>query len=311
MLTLSYIVRQVEFRLLQTIAAEIFSITIIFLLSCSPAYAEAFTYGKESPVIGLVQTHRVQDNESLIEIARKFGVGYNSIVNANPGLDPFVPTVDGEVKIPTEWTLPEADAYDGIVINISEMRLYHFFAQKGKKLVQTFPIGIGSEGNDTPLGNFGIVEKVVRPSWHVPDSIREERPELPRVVPPGPENPLGSHALRLSSHSIMIHGTNKPWAVGRRATHGCLRLYPEDIPKLFEAVVTGSKVVITRQPVKAGLKNGKVYIEVHKDGEERPENYMRLAVGVLKRKNLLKDVSTEKLYQAIRDKTGIPVEISD
>ncbi|MBF0328022.1 MAG: L,D-transpeptidase family protein [Nitrospirae bacterium] len=311
MLTLSYIVRQVESRLLQIIPAKILSVIIGFLLFSSTTYAENFSYEKYDSIIGALQTHKVQDNESLIEIARKFDVGYNSIVNANPEFDPFVPTVDGEVKVPTEWTLPEVDVYDGIVINISEMRLYHFFMQKGRKLVQTFPIGIGSEGNDTPLGNFRVVEKIVKPSWHVPDSIREERPELPRVVPPGPENPLGSHALRLSSHSIMIHGTDKPWAVGRRATHGCLRLYPEDIPKLFKAVANGAKVVITRQPVKAGLKSGKVYLEVHKDDEERPENYMRLAVGVLKRKNLLKDVSTEKLYQAIRDKTGIPVLISE
>ncbi|TAN41668.1 MAG: LysM peptidoglycan-binding domain-containing protein [Nitrospirae bacterium] len=291
--------------------AKIPFLVIVLLLFCSTAYAEVFTYGTGSPLIGAGRNYKVQDNESLIEIARKFDVGYNSIVNANPEFDPFVPAVDGEIKIPTEWALPEAETYDGIVINISEMRLYHFFARKGRKFVQTFPIGIGSEGNDTPLGKFSVVEKVVKPSWHVPDSIREERPELPRVVPPGPENPLGSHALRLSSHSIMIHGTNRPWAVGRRATHGCLRLYPEDIPKLFENVVAGAKVVITRQPVKVGLKNGKIYLEVHKDDEEKSENYMRIAVGALKRKNLLKDISTEKLYQVIRDKTGIPTDITE
>lgn len=285
-------------------------ITFLFSLLSYQANAEVFSYGRDASVIGFTQAYSVKDNESLIEIARKFDLGYNEIVNANPDLDPFVPGTDVSVNIPSLWILPEADSGNEIVVNISEMRLYYFFKQKNNSMVKTFPIGIGSEGNDTPLGIFRIIEKVVRPSWHVPESIRKERPELPSVVPPGPENPLGSHALRLSSKSILIHGTDKPWAVGRRATHGCLRLYPEDIPNLFNLVPKGTKVTIVRQPVKAGVKNGKVYLEVHKD-DDINENYLHNAVGLLKRKNLLKDVVTEKLYNAINMKRGVPVEISN
>ncbi len=283
---------------------------MFFVLSISPVSAEVYSYGKDSTVIGDVQTYKVNGNESLIEVARSFRLGYNEIVDANPVLDPFLPGNNSTVKIPTMWILPDIPSYDGIVINISEMRLYYFLKQKKALLVRTFPIGIGDEGNDTPVGSFKIIEKIANPAWHVPESIKKERPELPAVIPPGPDNPLGSHALRLSLGSYLIHGTNRPWAVGRRVTHGCIRLYPEDIPKLFQVVPNGMKVTIVRQPVKVGVKDNKVYIEVHKSDYEKNTNYFNEAVELLKKKGLLKKVNTEKLYHAIREKSGIPVEIS-
>ena len=282
-------------------------ITVFFASSVS---AEVYSYTKGDTVIGLIQPYMVKGDESLIEIARKFGLGYNEITDANPDLDPFIPGVGMSVKIPTSWVLPDVTSYDGIVINLSEMRLYYFFTNRRSRLVNTFPIGIGSEGTDTPLGDFKVAEKIVRPRWHVPESIRKEKPALPRVIPPGPNNPLGSHALRLSSESILIHGTNKPYGIGRRVSHGCIRLYPEDIPKLFRSVPNGIRVIIVREPIKVGIKKNKVYIEVHKD-EYITMNYFNEAVKLLRKKNLLKKVNTEKLYYAIRDKNGIPVLISD
>jgi len=133
---------------------------------------------------------------------------------------------------------------------------------------------------------------------------------LPKVVPPGPDNPLGSHALRLSLGTILIHGTNRPYAVGRRASHGCIRLYPEDIPKLFQSVPNGVRVTIARQPVKVGIKNNKVYIEVHKD-KFLHINYFNEAVNLLRKKNLYKGVDKEKMLSALREKSGIPVDISN
>lgn len=289
----------------------VFLALVFFVISFTSAFGEGYSYDKNNNLVGSVKTYNVTGNESLIEIARKFGIGYNEIVDANPELDPFIPGSGAVVNIPTMWILPDADEYEGILINLSEMRLYYFFKKHNSSLVRTFPIGIGDEGKDTPIGNFKIIEKTVNPSWHVPQSIRKERPELPAIVPPGPNNPLGSHALRLSLSSYLIHGTNRPWAVGRRVTQGCIRLYPEDIPKLFQIVSNGTRVAIVRQPVKVGAKDGKVYIEVHKDDSEKNIDYLNNAVELLIKKGLLKKVNTEKLYEAVSKKSGIPVEISE
>jgi L,D-transpeptidase ErfK/SrfK len=174
----------------------------------------------------------------------------------------------------------------------------------------TFPIGIGSEGYDTPIGRFTVTEKLIDPPWYVPPSITKERHGLPGVVPPGPDNPLGSHALRLSLKTILIHGTNRPWGVGRKASHGCIRLYPEDIPKLFQLAPAGAKVTIVRQPVKVGIKGRTVYMEVHGDDQNRDFNYFDEAVRLLRKKGLLNKISPEKLKKAAERKQGLPVAIS-
>ncbi len=285
-------------------------ILFVLLLPAVSCSASAYSYGKGDTIIGLSQSYAVKERESLIEIARKFDLGYGEIAATNPDLDPFVPGTGASVRIPTFWVLPEMVSYEGIVINLSEMRLYYFFREKQSSMVRTFPIGIGREGFDSPEGSFTVIEKIVKPSWHVPESIRKEKPELPAVVPPGPDNPLGSHALRLSIGDVLIHGTNKPWGVGRRVSHGCIRLYPEDIPKLFQSVPLRTKVAIVRQPVKVGVKNNKVYIEVHSD-ESVQKNYFTLATELLRKRNLLKNVNTEKMYKALQQKSGIPIEISN
>lgn len=285
---------------------------VLFVLGLSLAYAEEYYYSKDNTVIGSPETHTVKEGESLIEIAREFGVGYNEIAAANPDLDPFIPGTDVSVLIPTSWILPDVKTYQGMVINISEMRLYYFLKKGSSSIVMTFPIGIGSEGNDTPTGHFTVVQKIINPPWHVPESIRKERPELPKVVPPGPENPLGSHALRLSLGTVLLHGTNRPFGVGRRVSHGCIRLYPEDIPRLYHSAFIGTKVTIVRQPVKVGIKNGGVYVEVHDDEKQRDINYLNNeAFRLLKKKGLLKRVSTEKLYRVLEERRGMPVDISE
>jgi L,D-transpeptidase ErfK/SrfK len=283
-------------------------LSFLLVPSLLQAGTEAYPYGNGSTVIGWVRDHRVRDGESLIELARASGIGYNEIADANPLLDPFVPGTGALVTVPHSWILPDEESYDGIVINLSELRLYYFFRQGASRLVMTFPIGIGSEGNDTPTGEFRVVEKIVQPAWHVPESIKNEKPWLPAVVPPGPDNPLGSHALRLSLGTILIHGTNKPWGVGRRVSHGCIRLYPEDIPKLFQVAPVGVKVTIVRQPVKVGLRNHRVYIEVHDDHQGM--NYFQEAVRLLIKKGFLGRIDTGRLYLAAEEKRGIPVDIS-
>lgn len=284
---------------------------ILFLApfaSIKNCYSEVFSFSKDSTVIGFMKTYKLENSESLIEIARKFNLGYAEIISSNPDIDPFLPDHGTTLRIPTSWILPDISTHDGIVINLSEMRMYYFFQQKGSKLVRTFPIGIGREGYNTPLGQFKIVQKIENPSWYVPESIRTEKPNLPKVVPPGPDNPLGTHALRLSLQSYLIHGTNKPWGVGRKVSHGCIRLYPEDIPVLFQLVKNGVKVEIVKQPIKIGVKDKKVFIEVHEDDLE---NYFGEAFALISKKNLLQHINTEKLYYALQQKSGEPFEISD
>lgn len=289
------------------------SMIAFFILIFQPQRAggEVFPYHDGETVLGTVETYKTKANESLIEIARKFDLGYNEITDANPALDPFVPGTGASVEIPTAWILPDTVLHEGIVINVAELRLYFFYEIAARKFVRTFPIGIGSEGHDTPIGEFKVIEKIVHPAWHVPESIKEEKPWLPDVVPPGPDNPLGSHAMRLSDPTILIHGTNKPFAVGRRASHGCLRLYPEDIPFLFKSTPSGVRVTIVSQPVKVGVKDGRVYVEAHRVDPEYDVDYFEDAVQLLTKKDLIGRVDTKKLHNAVEEKKGIPVDISD
>ncbi len=289
-------------------------LTVLILASVflsSEVMAATYSFNENHTVIGGVEADMAENGDSLIEMARRYDLGYNAISEANPTLDPFVPGESADIVLPTAWILPDVGSFKGIVINISEMRLYFFHGEGPNRLVDTFPIGIGSEGAETPVGQFTIIQKITKPSWYPPESIRKERPELPKVVPPGPDNPLGSHALRLSIGTVLIHGTNRPFAVGRRASHGCIRMYPEDIPELFRMVSRGSRVEIIRQPVKVGVRDRKVYVEVHKDGNrDRTEN-AREAVRLLTKKGLLKDVNTEKLFHAVQEQLGMPVDITD
>jgi L,D-transpeptidase ErfK/SrfK len=276
-----------------------------------PAAGEVLPYHEGDSVLGAVRTYTVKPGESLIEIAREFDLGYNEISDANPGVDPFVPGEGRLVKIPTAWILPDTGLREGIVINLAELRLYYIYAIKGQRFVGTYPIGIGGEGNDTPLGKYRVIEKIEHPAWHVPESIKKEKPYLPDVVPPGPHNPLGSHAMRLSLPTILIHGTDKPFGLGRRVSHGCIRLYPEDIPKLFGATPNGTPVSIVRQPVKVGMKDGRVYVEVHRIGSPEGFDYFSGAARLLTRKHLIGGVDTKKLHYAVEEKMGIPVDVSD
>ena len=258
-------------------------------------------------VIGGLQQHTVGINESLIEIARRFDLGYNSIVDANPGVDPFLPGPGTIVTIPTAWILPVTTARPIIVVNLPEYRLY-YFPKEFTGTVVTFPLGIGDEGTDTPVGNYTVVEKLINPYWYVPRSMRGKGTVWPRVVPPGPGNPMGSHALRLSRDSILIHGTNRPWGIGRRSSHGCLRLYPEDIVTLFDLAQKGMRVLILNQPVKIGTRGDRVFVEVHRYEGEEPT--VGEAMHMLSDSNLIVRTDFSKLIQAFAEKKGVPVDVT-
>lgn len=289
---------------------RIFFLFLLFvsIISHVGADAELFPLAPSESVEGSIKTYTVRQGESLIEIARKFELGYNEITEANPGLDPFVPGEGTTVTIPTMWVLPDIETSERILINLSEFRLYYFFESGGLRYVETFPIGIGTEGHYTPVGEFKVTEKIANPAWHVPESIRIEKPELPAVVPPGPDNPLGTHALRLSDQSILIHGTNRPFAVGRMASHGCIRLYPEDIPILFTLVPNGIRVTIVRQPIKVGVRDNRIYMEVHND--PYAEVTLSDAAAMLIRRGLLGKTDVSKLRKVFETKDGIPADIT-
>jgi len=291
---------------------RVFLISILLLSMLSAAKAQVYNCSNRNQLIGSSLIYEVKEDESLIEIARMFDLGYMEIMDANPGVDPLVPGNGLMVRIPASKIPPFVPAsYEGIVINLSEMRLYYFFKDDGaKRMVKTFPIGIGSEGTPTPEGNLSIIEKIENPVWHVPKSIKKEKPSLPDELPPGEDNPLGSHALRLSNSRYLIHGTNKPWGIGRRYSHGCIRLYPEDISDLFRSVSTGCRVKIVRQPVKIGVKGKDVYIEVHRDRVKQDPDYFSEALKLLGRRGLLKTVSIKKMNKAISEKRGMPAKIS-
>ena len=283
------------------------AMAILCALGFSAQMSHAAGHQHADGFIGSVHSYRVGTNESLIEVARKFDLGFNAIVEANPGVDPWIPPPDTLIDIPTAWILPDLPPLTGIVINIPELRLY-FFPGKSARHVITFPLGIGFQGRDTPVGSYRVIEKIVGPAWHVPKSIRAEFPNLPEVVPPGPENPLGSHALRLSRAGILIHGTNRPWGIGRRSSHGCLRLYPEDIIKLFRVVHQGARVTVVNQPIKACARAGQVFVEAHRNISG--DGSISQAMQLLADKRLLARTDFFKLARALRELKGMPVDVT-
>jgi len=271
--------------------------------------AGAYSYSiPDHTLIGTEQAYTVKDKESLLEIARDFGLGYNEIVNANPEIDPWVPPKGAEIRIPTRWILPQVKD-EGIVIDLSRMRLYYFFEVGKAKMVITFPVGIAREGFTTPVGVYSVTDKIRDPVWYPPPGIRQEEPELPNVVPPGPDNPLGGYWLQLSKPRYGIHGTNKPYGVGRKVSGGCLRLYPEDIRWLFETVKIGTTVRIVNQPVKIGLENKRLYIEIHKDGTD-PAQLDREIRSKIKKAGGPLAIKQQTLWKAVNNSHGLPTLIS-
>lgn len=269
----------------------------------------AYSYGDYDTVVGFTRTHIVAEEETLIELARQYGLGYNEISDANPAVDPWIPEAGTVLEVPTVWVLPNAPR-EGIVVNMAEMRLYHYSTLNGKRFVRTYPVGTGVDGFVTPEGTYTITKKIENPAWYVPENIRRERPELPAVVPPGEDNPLGSFAMKLSGTGYFIHGTNRPFGIGRRVSHGCIRLYPEDIESLFASVRPGTPVNVIYQPLKIGLKGSVIYIEVHRDYLGLVDDPLGLAIKMLRRGKVLGLVDKGRLREAVREKRGVAVALN-
>ncbi len=247
-------------------------------------------------IVGEEQEHTVIAGETLLDVARAYHLGYEELIEANPGVDPWVPTAGLKIKIPSVWILPNGPRR-GLVLNIPEMRLYYYLSNSK---VMTFPLGIGTEGWEIPAGNYSIGEKRVDPVWNVPPSIQHEMETPVKVVPAGPDNPLGRFWMRLSTTSYGIHGTNNPWAVGRRVTHGCLRLYPEDIAFLFSRVPLKTPVTIVYQYAKVGVRSGKAYFQVYRFNGKIPDNDLFPQI-ILQLHSLGSQVDVKELWHLLQE----------
>jgi len=240
------------------------SLILLMLTWASPSPGLTFSLSPNQSIVGHIQTTYVEDGESLSDIGRRYDMGVYEMIEANPHLDPWVPTPGAEVIIPSQFILPEGPR-QGIVLNLAEMRLYYYHPNSA--LVSTYPVGIGKKGWSTPLGQTHIVSKHKNPSWTPPASIRAEHAAkgdiLPSVVPAGPDNPLGQYAFRLGFPGFLLHGSNRPAGIGVRSSHGCIRLFAEDIKALYEMVPVGTKMRVIHEPFKLGWKNNSLYLEVH------------------------------------------------
>ena len=255
---------------------SVFTLTATLAVSASVRAATYELPPEGEDVIGSIATVTASFDDTLVDLARRHGVGYEDIVRANPDVNVWVPGEGTEIVIPTRYVLP-AGPRRGVVLNLAEYRLYYYPKTKTGEspVVMTYPISIGRMDWETPLGVTSVVAKVVKPSWYPPQSIRDEhaadgRP-LPRIVPPGPDNPLGDHAIRLGLPGYLIHGTNRPAGVGMRVTHGCLRMFPENIDELFPLVGIDTPVRIINEPVKMGWSGDTLVMEVHPVLASAPE----------------------------------------
>ncbi|MFO1423654.1 MAG: L,D-transpeptidase family protein [Candidatus Competibacteraceae bacterium] len=285
--------------------------------------AQAAVYPLPPPdtdVIGQVKVMYATKDDTLVDIARRFGLGYDEIVHANPGVDRWAPGEGTPIVLPTRYILPDTPR-EGIVLNIAEMRLYYYpKANSGEeRTVITYPVSIGRMDWKTPMGLTKVVAKDIDPPWRPPATIKAEHAAegdiLPDVVPGGPDNPLGRYAMRLGVPGYLIHGTNKPYGIGMRVTHGCVRMYPEDVERLFGMVPVGTPVRLLDQPVKVGRLNGALFLESHEPLEEDnipikvTLEQARQAV-IVKTGPDMPGVDQNALEVAVEQLSGIPVSIS-
>lgn len=235
-------------------------------MAASARLARAADAGRDD-IIGDARYWVSDGQTTLLDVAWRNDLGIIEVSAANQGVDPWVPGKDRLILLPTAHLVPDA-ARDGLVINKGELRLY-YFPKDGPP--ESHAIGLGRDGFATPEGSTRVVRKAKEPTWHPTASSREEKPWLPSAVPPGPDNPLGHFALYLGWPAYLIHGTNKPYGVGRFVSHGCIRMYPEAIEDLFRRVGVGARVTVVNQQVKVGWRGGELYLQVHPDLEQQHE----------------------------------------
>jgi len=291
-----------------------------------PVATHTFPYDpKTVGVVGLLQVTYARHEDTLADIARRFNLGFDEVARANPGVDPWLPGDGTRIVLPTQFVLPDAPA-EGLVINVAALRAFYYpKADKGEqRTVITFPIGIGKIGWATPIGTTQIVSKRKDPYWTPPESVRKEHAEegdiLPERVPPGPDNPLGAYAMNLGWPSYLIHGTNKPAGVGLRASHGCIRMYPEDIAALFDSFAVGTKVTVVDQPLLYRWQGDSLYVQSYPPHVEEEEDSDAENAPVFKESTLSRMFQRAKPHggqldralveQVVNDQRGVAVPVT-
>lgn len=293
--------------------------SILWSLLCSmPLHAERYQLPSNGDsIVGQMSMITTKESDTFIELARRYGLGFQELVLANPKVDPWLPGEGTQVVVPTRYILPNSK-HEGLILNLAEMRVY-YFPKKSPGYVYTYPISIGKEGWATPNTKTTIIGMRKNPTWTPPESIRKEHEEkndpLPATVPPGPDNPLGEYAIRLGLSGYLIHGTNNPRGIGMRVTHGCVRLHPDDIEDLYARVSLNTPVTIINQPYKIAWSNGKLYAEMHpSEGDETGTNsrnltqFVQAIIGATKSKKDYK-VNWKLANQLAKNKTGLPTSV--
>jgi L,D-transpeptidase ErfK/SrfK len=291
------------------------------LLIGANASAQIFPLAANQDLIGQAGQTEAEQQDTLPDIAREYHLGFDEIVAANPHLDIWLPGAGRMVRLPMQHVLPDVPR-TGIVINLPDGRMYYFRTDSSnRRVVETHPISVGQMDWKTPIGVTKIVQKVKNPVWFPPKSVREKHLQdgdvLPASIPPGPDNPLGDYALRLGipGGAYLIHGTNKPVGVGMQITHGCIRLYPEDIEFMFGEVAVGMDVRIVNQRIKTGWVEGALYLEVHhpldgtnpKDVEDLTSLTRIIVAATATRRVAIDWETAERVFE---EASGAPTQIS-
>ncbi|HEY6515080.1 MAG TPA: L,D-transpeptidase family protein [Steroidobacteraceae bacterium] len=290
-----------------------------------PVQTERFALAPGQDVVGALQIVKVRKDETLSDIGRRFNVGLGEMTRANPNVDPWIPKPGTQVVVPTQYILPDAP-HRGIVVNVAAMRLFYFPPHKRgePQTVITHPVGIGRQGWKTPIGVTHVLWHEKNPVWHVPPSIivehRQEGDKLPKVMGPGPDNPLGDYALHLGWPGYLIHGTNKPVSVGLRVSHGCVHLFPEDIAQIFKMVPNGTEVRVVNQPYLFGWNGGRLYLQSAGplEDDKRPwkkESRRLLAVTLTREQRVDLRHSHDRIdwghvAQLVNAPVGVPIPVS-
>ncbi len=293
---------------------------IVSLVGCMSGQQSSHVYAMPNQgddIIGQSLTVKVGPQDTMPKIAERYDVGRQELKDANPHVNYKQLVVGEKIRVPRQYILPPKKYRNGIVINVAELRLYYF--SPNGDYVATYPVALGREKWRTPVGNTSIVRKKKDPSWRVPASIRKhllaKGERLPAVVPPGEDNPLGKYALYLGKSGYLIHGTNAPDSIGRLVSSGCIRMYNQDVEKLFYTVKVGTPVHIIHYPNKAGWRGGKLYLESHKALSDKSGAYARQAVPAKQAiaqaaqdRGVTLDEST--ISKVVNQHLGDPTEIS-
>lgn len=256
-------------------------------------------------VVGSTQHYCIKKGDDLLEIARSYGLGYSEIGVMYRHWDPFILPAGTEMTIPTMWIVPNNHG-NGIIVNTGEMRLYYYINDCTQ--VYTFPIGMGVLDFKTPQGKFRVIEKKVNPAWHIPKSLQAKYGMA--VMPSGEDNPMGAYKLTLSWGDYGIHGTHMPLGVGRLVSHGCTRMYPEHIKKLFSMVPMDTSVEYVYEPAKIGFRAGHIYLSVHEDVYFKIPSMMFHVLTLLEQRQLADQVDMRKVMQTVEEHFGNPVDIT-